>query len=71
MGSPRMIGQFKTYIPNHRADIRRKKLYQRNREYTDKHKYVLDEIRERRMIKEMMDEKMKHLDDRLRGDCGR
>ena len=38
MASPRMIGRFKTYIPNNRADMRfDKKLYQRNREYAGKH----------------------------------
>lgn len=52
MGKPRLYGMKSSYIPNHRADIRRKKLYQRNREYADKHEAVLDESRERRLMKQ-------------------
>ena len=46
------------YIPNARADMRfNKKLYQRGREYTDRHEAVVQEIRERREMKQQ--ERMK------------
>jgi hypothetical protein len=52
MGKPRMIGQFKPYIPNSRADMRRMKVYSRNREYTDRHEDVMAVKREERQIRE-------------------
>ena len=58
MGKPRMYGMKSSYIPNARADMRfNKKLYQRGREYTDKHEAVVQEIRERREMKQL--ERMK------------
>lgn len=57
MSSPRMIGSVKPYIPNSRADIRRTKRYRRNREYTYKHEAVLDEIRGRKLMKQLMEQK--------------
>lgn len=60
MGKAKMIGSFRTYLPNSRADIRRKKLYQRNREYTDKHEEVMTAKREERQIREL--EEMKRGD---------
>jgi len=45
-----MLAMKSNYIPNARADMRfNKKLYQRGREYTDKHEAVVQEIRERRL----------------------
>ena len=58
MGKARLIGMRSGYIPNARADMRfNKKLYQRGREYTDKHEVVMQDIRERREIKRL--ERMK------------
>lgn len=49
MGKPRVLGMKSSYIPNSRADARfNQKLYQRGREYTDRHEAVVQEIRERR-----------------------
>ena len=59
MGKAKMIGQFKPYLPNSRADMRRKKQYQRNREYTDKHEKVMEEKREDRFIRECEELKKK------------
>lgn len=58
MGKARLIGMRSSYIPNARADMRfNKKLYQRGREYTDRHEAVVQEIRERREMEEL--ERMK------------
>ena len=58
MSKPRMLGMRSSYIPNSRADMRfNKKLYQRGREYTNKHESVVLEIRERRKMNEL--ERMK------------
>lgn len=57
MAKPRKFGTKSTYIPNSRADMRNKKLYQRGREYTDKHETVMQDIRERREMKQL--ERMK------------
>lgn len=57
MAKPRLYGSKSTYIPNSRADMRNKKLYQRGREYTDKHEGIMQEIRERREMKRL--ERMK------------
>lgn len=58
MGKPRLYGMKSSYIPNTRADMRfNKKLYQRGREYTDKHEAVVQEIRELREMKQL--ERMK------------
>lgn len=53
MGKAKMIGSFRPYLPNSRADMRRMKQYQRNREYTDKHEEVMAAKREERQIREM------------------
>ena len=53
MGRPRMIGQFKPYLPNSRADMQRVKQYRRNREYTDKHEEVMAAKREEQQLREM------------------
>ena len=42
MGKPKTIGQFRAYLPNSRADMRKKKLYQRNREYSDRHEAAIE-----------------------------
>jgi hypothetical protein len=60
MAKPRTIGSNAAYIPNSRADMRNKKLYQRGREYTDKHEVIMQEIRERREMKQL--ERMKTKD---------
>jgi hypothetical protein len=52
MAKPRKFGTKSTYIPNSRADMRNKKLYQRGREYTDKHETVMQKIRERRLARQ-------------------
>ena len=58
MSKARLIGMRSGYIPNARADMRfNKKLYQRGREYTDRHEAVVQEIRERQEMKEL--ERMK------------
>ena len=53
MGKAKMVGQFRPYLPNSRADMRRMKQYQRNREYTDRHEEVMAEKREERQIREL------------------
>ena len=58
MGKPRMIGQFKPFLPNSRADMHRQKLYRRNREYTGRHEEVMTAKREEQQIREL--EEMKH-----------
>lgn len=56
MGKPRKIGANRGYIPNARADMRfNKKLYQRGREYTDRHEAVVRESKERQEIKRLED----------------
>lgn len=58
MGRPRLYGMKSSYIPNARADMQfNKKLYQRGREYTDKHEAVVQEIWERLEMKRL--ERMK------------
>ena len=58
MSKAKLYGMKSSYIPNSRADMRfNKKLYQRGREYTDKHEAVVQEIRERRKLNEL--ERMK------------
>ena len=53
MAKPRLFGTKSTYIPNARADMRNKKLYQRGREYTDKHEVVMQKIRESREMRQL------------------
>lgn len=52
MGKAKMLGQFKPYLPNSRADMRRVKQYRRNREYTDRHEEVMAAKRELLHIRE-------------------
>lgn len=52
MGKAKMIGQFKPYLPNSRADMRRPKQHIRNREYTDRREAALQESREKQFIRE-------------------
>jgi hypothetical protein len=52
MGKAKKLGQFKPFLPNSRADMRRMKQYRRNREYTDRHEAVLDQNRDKRLMKE-------------------
>ena len=52
MAKPRKFGTKSSYVPNSRADMRNKKLYQRGREYTDKHEGIMQEIRERRLARQ-------------------
>ena len=53
MGKAKMVGQFRPFLPNSRADMRRVKQYRRNREYTDRHEEVMAAKREERQIREM------------------
>lgn len=47
MSKAKMMGMNRSYIPNSKADMRfHKKIYQRGREYTDKHEFVTQEVRE-------------------------
>ena len=52
MAKPRKFGTKSTYIPNSRADMRNKKLYQRGLGYTDKHETVMQKIRESRLARQ-------------------
>ena len=51
MGKARMVGQFKPFLPNSRADMRRVKQYRRNREYTVRHEEVMTAKRELRFMR--------------------
>lgn len=57
MGKAKTIGQFKTFLPNSRADMRRRKQYRRSREYTAHHEEIMESKRETRRIKEMVAQK--------------
>ena len=59
MGKAKMVGQFKPFLPNSRSDMRRRKQYTRNREYTDRHEEVMAEKRELRYIRECEERKQK------------
>lgn len=52
MAKPRKFGTKSSYIPNSRADMRNKKLYQRGLGYTDKHETVMQKIRESRLARQ-------------------
>ena len=58
MGKAKLVGRFRPFLPNARADMRRQKLYRRNREYTDRHEEIMAVKREERQIREL--EEMKH-----------
>lgn len=60
MGKAKMVGQFKPFLPNSRADMRRVKQYRRNREYTDRHEEVMAAKRELRNTKQCEEEKRIH-----------
>lgn len=60
MGKAKMLGQFKPFLPNSRADMRRVKQYRRNREYTDRHEEVMAAKRELQCIREYEEEKRLH-----------
>ena len=53
MGKPRMIGQFKPYLPNSKADMQRPKRWAKNREYTSRHEDLMGRKREDRQAREM------------------
>lgn len=60
MGKAKMVGQFKPFLPNSRADMRRVKQYRRNREYTDRHEEVMAEKRELQYIRECEERKRRN-----------
>ena len=56
MGKAKLVGHFKPYLPNSRADMRRTKQFRRNREYTDRHEENMAakrEMLETRRMEEM------------------
>ena len=54
MGRPKMYGLKNGFVPNSKADMRyQRNIYQRGREYTEKHQAVVQEIRERREMKRL------------------
>lgn len=53
MGKAKLVGHFKPYLPNSRADMRRTKQFRRNREYTDRHEEVITAKREMLEIRRM------------------
>lgn len=54
MSKAKLIGMNNSYIPNVKADMRfHRKIYQRGREYTDKHEFVMQAARERRETKRL------------------
>ena len=53
MAKATLIGRFKPYTPNYRADMRKRKQYQRNRAYTDRHEDVLQQKREKHLFRMM------------------
>lgn len=59
MGKAKMLGQFKPFLPNSRADMRRVKQYRRNREYTDRHEEVMAAKQELRHTKQCEERKRK------------
>lgn len=60
MGKAKIIGQFKPFLPNSRADMRRMKQYRRSREYTDRHEEVMAAKRELRYIRECEERKRRN-----------
>lgn len=60
MGKAKMVGQFRPFLQNSRADMRRVKQYRRNREYTDRHEEVMAAKRELRYIQKCEEEKRLH-----------
>ena len=60
MGKAKLVGQFKPFLPNSRADMRRVKQYRRNREYTERHEEVMATKRELRYIRECEERKRRN-----------
>ena len=60
MGKAKLLGQFKPFLPNSRADMRRVKQYRRNREYTDRHEEVMAAKRKLRYIRECEERKRRN-----------
>ena len=60
MGSPKMLGMTRAYVPNRKADMRRAKVWKRNREYTDKHEELVGEKREKRLSRELEEMKKRY-----------
>lgn len=58
MGKAKMVGQFKPFLPNSRADSRKMKLYRRNQEYTERHEEIMAAKREARLDRELVAMKM-------------
>ena len=52
MGKAKMLGQFKPFVANARADMRKAKAWQRSREYTESHEETLAESRDRKQMRE-------------------
>lgn len=52
MSKAKLVGQFKPFLPNSRADMRRVKQYRRSREYAGRHEAALDQSREKRLMRE-------------------
>ena len=65
MGKAKMVGQFKPFLPNSRADMRRMKQYRRNLEYTDRHEEVMAAKRELRYIRECEERKRRNEKEKL------
>lgn len=52
MGKAKMIGQFKPFVANARADIRKAKAWQRSREYSGRQEEALTQNIEKRRLRE-------------------
>lgn len=52
MSKAKLLGMYKPYVPNSRADQRRIRAWKRNREYTDRHEEVLQEKRDGKRVKQ-------------------
>lgn len=50
MGKAKMVGEFRPFLPNSRADMRRVKQYRRNREYTDRIEAALRNAQTKRYL---------------------
>lgn len=57
MGKAKMIGRFRPFLANSRADERRAKLHRRNREYTTRHEEIVAAKREALQIREVEETK--------------
>ena len=52
MGKAKMLGQYKPFVANARADMRRAKAWQRNREYTGRQEEAPVQNREKKRLGE-------------------